>query len=160
MISNGALILAPLLLAACASPRPVLSKTEAVIPKPSDQILVCAGTINAYFYPGPAKTPQSVTVIVVLNKDPLLTKVGIAYREHMTFDARTAGILTDHREVCQQSPGDHCNALKDGDTLKITNGTSKMIVTTLELNTKSRELKYGAGGLDGGWSFTGTCSAP
>lgn len=158
-ISKRAIMLAGLMLGACASPLPLSSKTEAATSKPSGQVLVCTGSVNSYLYPGPAKT-QSARAVVVLNKDPSLTKACVFYDER-TVDAKTVGSLTDHREVCRpkESPGDHCTAVKDGDMLKIANGSSKMIVTTLELNTKSLELNYGVGFLDGGWSFIGNCNA-
>jgi len=160
MTSKGSLTLAAALLAACGSHQP--SKTVVVTSRPSDRTLVCTGTVNSEGYPMGKAPSRPATVVVVLNKDPSLTKAVLGYRDiRFTVDGKTVDTLADPKPVCQpkKNPSDNCSALQNGDTLKIANSTA-MVFTSLDINTKSGEIKFSGGGLDGGWAFVGTCRAP
>jgi hypothetical protein len=101
-----------------------------------DQTLVCEGSIDREGYPYGNAPTRPATVLVVLNKDPALTKAVVANTAiRVTVNGKAVDSLGNPQTICRPSktPFERCIAHRDGDILKITNANPRT-TTSLELD--------------------------
>lgn len=169
MTPKSVCVLVLLLLTACASTPPSAPplapppppKTEPSAAQPVDQFLVCPGSVDSESYPQGKIPARPAVVLVVLTKDPTLTKAALGYRDvTVTYNGKIMDTTPAPSPICQpkRNNADRCDIKHDGDMLQI-HGFVYMSLSamSLDLNEKTGKLAFSDGGIDGGWAFHGVC---
>jgi hypothetical protein len=152
-------VLSLLLLAACASKPVVPAKRLPVIPTATNLTLVCTGSVSSEGYPFGKRPARQAAVRIAMNSDPTLT--GAVFHADMFV---TVNGTPQHVKPLAPPPickpahysNDTCKAHQDDNSLSVSSFSSG-VVTDLTLDKQTGVVRYGSGGIDGGWDFQGTC---
>jgi hypothetical protein len=155
--SSVAIVLLAVALCACASEDRRTRSSDTA--GKSQRVLTCQGRYKASGYPGGRDADKPGVLRILLVPDPAAIRFAMQTMPTLAYvDGKRVPRELPQSPVCitAATKFDRCDASRKNQAIHVV-GMHQMISTTLDLNTSTGAVGLGAGGIDGGWYFTGRC---